>query len=116
MLLERDDTLRTTKTVVNHIPITEARINLGAVVKRVHLNGEYFILEKDGIPVAGLLSVGELEDFLELRDPKVIKQIAASKKDYDAGRVRNARDLLNELKSARAVKGKKSVKKPAKTA
>ena len=40
----------------------------------------------------------ELEDFLELRDPKVIRQIAASKKDYDAGRVRSAWYVLNELK------------------
>ena len=54
-----------------------------------------------------MLSVGELEDFLELGNPKIIKQIAASKKDYDAGRVRNARDLLSELKSARATKGKR---------
>ena len=70
--------MRTTKPMINHIPITEARINLGAVVKRVHLNGEYFILEKDGIPVAGIMSVDELEDHLELRDTKVIKQIEQS--------------------------------------
>jgi antitoxin (DNA-binding transcriptional repressor) of toxin-antitoxin stability system len=47
---------------VNRIPITEARINLGAVVKRVHLNGEYFILEKDGIPIVGIMGADELED------------------------------------------------------
>jgi PHD/YefM family antitoxin component YafN of YafNO toxin-antitoxin module len=108
--------LRTTKITINHIPITKARVNLGAVVKRVHLKGEYFILEKDGIPVAGLLSVNELEDYLELRDPKVIKQLTESKKDYEAGRVRNAWDLLDELKGARAAKGKKSANRPAKTA
>ena len=45
--------------MVNRIPITEARVNLGAVVKRVHLNGEYFILEKDGIPVAGIMGADE---------------------------------------------------------
>ena len=116
MLLKGGDTLRTTKIMINHIPITEARVNLGAVVKRVHLKGEYFILEKDGIPVAGIMSVDELEDYLELREPKVIKQIAQSKKDYDAGRVRGARALLDELKSARIVKGKRDAKKPAKTA
>ncbi len=46
--------MRTAKTLVHHIAITKARVNLGAVVKRAHLKGEYFILEKDGIPVAGL--------------------------------------------------------------
>ena len=30
--------------MVKTIPITKARINLGALVKRVHLNKEYFIL------------------------------------------------------------------------
>jgi antitoxin (DNA-binding transcriptional repressor) of toxin-antitoxin stability system len=56
---------------VNRIPITAARINLGAVVKRVRLNGEYFILEKDGIPIVGIMGADELEDYLELRDPKI---------------------------------------------
>src|SRR6266566_3373867 len=37
---------------VHHLPITKARINLGQVVRRVVRNKEYFILEKDGIPVA----------------------------------------------------------------
>ena len=84
--------------MINRIPITKARINLGAVVKRVHLNGEYFILEKDGIPIAGIMGADELEDYLELRDPKVKKQIAESRADVSAGRVRPAQELLVELK------------------
>jgi len=39
--------------MVHRLPITKARINLGAVAKRAHLSGDYFILEKDGIPIAG---------------------------------------------------------------
>jgi antitoxin Phd_YefM of type II toxin-antitoxin system len=65
--------------MVSRIPITKARVNLGAVVKRAHLNGEYFILEKDGIPIAGIMDADELEDYLELRNPKVKKQIAESR-------------------------------------
>jgi antitoxin (DNA-binding transcriptional repressor) of toxin-antitoxin stability system len=102
--------------MINHITLTKARVNLGAVIKRVHLKGEYFILEKDGIPVAGLMGVDELEDYLELRDPKVIKQIAQSKKDYDAGRVRSAWSVLDEVKKAGVTKGKRGGKKSAKTA
>jgi hypothetical protein len=90
--------VRTTKNMVNRIAISKARVNLGAVVKRAHLNGEYFILEKDGIPIAGIMDADELEDYLELRDPKVKKQIAASRADAEAGRVRPARDLVSELK------------------
>ena len=46
------------KRVVHHIPITKARTNLGQVVRRAHLNRECFVLEKDGIPVAGIMSLG----------------------------------------------------------
>jgi hypothetical protein len=45
-----------------------------------------------------------------------VRQIAQSKRDYDAGRVRNARDPLTELKSARATTAKRGIKTPAKTA
>jgi PHD/YefM family antitoxin component YafN of YafNO toxin-antitoxin module len=107
--------LRTTKNIINRIPITKARVNLGAVVKRAHLNGEYFILEKDGIPVAGIMSADELEDYLELRDPGVIKQIEESKADQAAGRVRDAWEVLDELKRERAARQKRSVIKPATT-
>jgi len=99
------------KPVVNHIAITEARINLGAVVKRAHLKGEYFILEKDGIPIAGLMGVAELEDYLELRDAKVIKQIQTSKKDLAAGRTTDAWALLKELKQSVASKGQRKARK-----
>ena len=54
---------------IQRIPITKARINLGQIVRRVHVNKEYFVLEKDGIPVAGIIDVDELEDYLELREP-----------------------------------------------
>ena len=51
--------------MVNIIPITQARINLGSIVKRVRLDKEYFVLEKDGYPVAGVMDIDEFEDFLE---------------------------------------------------
>ena len=41
----------------------KARINLGQVVRRVVRKTEYFILEKDGIPVAGIMGADELEDY-----------------------------------------------------
>ena len=31
--------------VVQRLPITRARVNLGQLTKRAHVNGEYFILE-----------------------------------------------------------------------
>ena len=99
------------KRMISHIPITKARINLGAVVKRAHLKGEYFILEKDGIPVAGIMDADEFEDYLELRDPGVKKQIEASRKDFEAGRVRNVGDFIAELS---AEKSAPKTRKPTK--
>ena len=84
--------------MVHRLPITKARINLGAVAKRAHLAGEYFILEKDGIPIAGIMGADEMEDYLELRGPKVCEHIRRSHKEFLAGKHRSAEDLLSELK------------------
>lgn len=87
----------TSTTMLHRIPITKARVNLGQVVRRVHVNKEYFILEKDGIPVVGLMDADELEDYLELRDPKIREHIRKSNEDYRAGRSRPAEMLQKEL-------------------
>ena len=86
------------KTIVHRIPITKARINLGQVVRRAHTNREYFILEKDGIPVAGVLNVDDMEDFLELQDPALKDQIKRSYQEYRRGRARSASKFLTELR------------------
>ena len=85
--------------VLHHIPITKARVNLGQVVRRVHLNKEYFILEKDGIPVAGLMGADELEDYLELQDPKVRGHIRKSYQEYRTGKGRPFEEFLAELRA-----------------
>lgn len=90
-------------TTVYRLPITQARINLGALVKRARLNKEYFILEKDGIPVAGLMDIDAFEDYLELHDPVVARQVQESAAEYRAGKSRAARSFLEEL-STRAMK------------
>lgn len=88
--------------MLNRLPITKARINLGQLAKRAHLHNEYFILEKDGIPVIGIMDADEMEDYLELRNPKVKAQIRQSNKDILAGRTRPAGELLRELAAAPA--------------
>lgn len=80
--------------MVHRLPLTKARINLGHVVRRVHVNKEYFILEKDGIPVAGIMDAEELEDYLEARDPEVQAHIRASHREYLEGKAMPAEALL----------------------
>ena len=91
-------------------PITKAHINLGQLAKRAHLNNEYFILEKDGIPVIGIMDADEMEDYLELRDPKVRAQIRQSTKDIHAGRTRPAGVLLRELAAGAAKAPQRRIK------
>lgn len=90
---------RTQNHTIQRIPITQARINLGQVVRRAYLNRECFILEKDGIPVAAIMNADELEDYLELRDPGVKEQIRKSQQNYRRGRTRKASAFLAELRS-----------------
>ncbi len=85
--------------MVHRVPITKARINLGQIARRAHVNKEYFILEKDGIPVVGILDVDELEDYLELQDPNLRKQIEEGYAAYRRGHSRGAREFLAELKA-----------------
>lgn len=85
-------------TTINRLPITQARINLGQIARRAHNGKEYFILEKDGIPVIGIMSADELEDYIELRDAKVKASIAASGRDRAEGKMRPATRLLAESK------------------
>src|SRR5271157_1461151 len=87
--------------MVHHIPITKARVNLGQVVRRVHVNKEYFILEKDGIPIAGIMGADEMEDYLEIQDPKVRENIRSSHEEFLAGEHMAAEEVLAQLKRQR---------------
>jgi PHD/YefM family antitoxin component YafN of YafNO toxin-antitoxin module len=88
---DRDD------AVITRVALSEARARLGAVVKRVHVDKEYVVLERDGEAVAALVEIDEFEDLLELRDPEVQRHIQQSREDELAGRMRPARELLAEL-------------------
>ena len=89
------------KSTVSHLPLTKARVNLGALIRRVHINKEHFILEKDGIPVAALLDIDEYEDYLDLKDPALKQQIKEGRREYRRG------ELTEDLGSFLArIKGK----------
>jgi hypothetical protein len=89
-------------TRVIRMPMTKARINLGALVRGVHVRGDVVVLEKDGIPMAGVVDIDTLEDILEINDPKMQRQIRASMRDYRAGRARPLTELIAELEAQEA--------------
>jgi antitoxin (DNA-binding transcriptional repressor) of toxin-antitoxin stability system len=78
-------------TIINRVPITKARINLGQIARRAHNGNEYFILEKDGIPVIGIMAAAELEAYLEKNDPAVKTAIAASREEQTVRKPRAPR-------------------------
>jgi PHD/YefM family antitoxin component YafN of YafNO toxin-antitoxin module len=86
-------------TRVVRMPMTKARTQLGALVRDVHVEGTVVVLEKDGIPVAGLLDIDAVEDYLEAQDPGLRRRLRASMKAHRAGRTRPVRDFLGELKA-----------------
>ena len=93
--------------MVERLPLSQARNNLGAIVKRVHLGKKYVILEKDGIPLAGLMDIDEFEDYLELQDPTVRADIRRSSNEHRAGKSRPAEEFLKELRQEQARKIKR---------
>ena len=54
--------------MTKNIPISKARVNLGAVVKGVREKGDVVVLEKDGIPVASIVNVDLVEDLRDALD------------------------------------------------
>ena len=84
--------------MVTHVPITEVRRHFGEVIKRIRINKDYFVLEKDGIPVAGMMDIDEFEDYLELHEPKVKKQIQKSYAEYKKGKARPAQEFLSKMR------------------
>ncbi|MFZ1081162.1 MAG: hypothetical protein WAO19_04470 [Candidatus Kryptoniota bacterium] len=92
--------VKTASTTVHRLPLTKARVNLGSVVRRIHMNKEYAILEKDGIPIVGMMDIEEMEDYLDLKDEKLKKQIAEGYGEYKAGKLTDDLDsFLNQLKA-----------------
>jgi len=84
---------------VLRIPMTKARTRLGSLVRAVNVEGDVVVLEKDGIPVAGLVDMDAVEDYLESRDPALRRRMRESMKAHRSGRARPVREFLDELKA-----------------
>ncbi len=54
------------------IPATKARIHFGELLRRVYKNGEHLTIEKDGLPIATLLSHTEYE---QLRRSAALREL-----------------------------------------
>ena len=91
---------------VRHLSLTEARANLSKIAKHAHDKGEYFFVGGNGSPLIGIMDAEELEDYLELRDPKVQEKIQKSNEDIRASRTRPAAQLLEEVQKELSLKSR----------
>jgi prevent-host-death family protein len=85
---------------VSRIPATQAKTHFGELIRRVKLGKEYIIVERDGIPVLGILDADELEDYLDLRDEALEAQIRQGYQQYKAGKARPVEEVLAEVREA----------------
>jgi antitoxin (DNA-binding transcriptional repressor) of toxin-antitoxin stability system len=76
--------------MVKNLPISKARVNLGAVVRGVREKGDVIVLEKDGIPVASIVGVDVVEDMRDALDIAAarLKTAKEAMADWDAIRAR----------------------------
>lgn len=80
---------------------SQARTKLYALIDQVGKHGRSFTLTKNGKPMAVLVNPEEVESWLEtieiLSDKSLIRQLKASKKDVQAGRVRSIEEVKRDL-------------------
>ena len=99
------------QATVKRLPLSEAQTKLGAVIERARQKKEYFVIEKDGVPAAGLMDIDEFEDYLELKNPRVREIIKKGYNEYLAGKSHPAEELLDEIKKGNVAKPKRRRKK-----
>ncbi|MSO21101.1 MAG: type II toxin-antitoxin system Phd/YefM family antitoxin [Acidobacteria bacterium] len=85
---------------VRHLSIAEASASLSKIARRAHDKGEYFFVKSNGAPTIGIMDAEELEDYLELRDPRVQSEIQKSNEEYLAGKSRPLEEFLAGLPAA----------------
>jgi PHD/YefM family antitoxin component YafN of YafNO toxin-antitoxin module len=91
--------IRRAKPKVHRIPISQARTNLRQIARRAHDEKAYFVLEDRGEPVAGIMGIDELEDYLEIHDPKMQEQIRQGRQEYLEGKTRPIEEFLAEIEA-----------------
>ncbi|HEY5595856.1 MAG TPA: type II toxin-antitoxin system prevent-host-death family antitoxin [Candidatus Bipolaricaulota bacterium] len=89
--------IRTPK--VTRVSATDAKTRFGELIRRVKVGKEYIIVERDGIPMLGILDADELEDYLDLHDESLKAQIQQGYQEYQAGKARPVKKVLGEART-----------------
>lgn len=80
---------------------TELRNQLGTLLNRVHNRKEHLLIEKLGIPVAAVISMGEYEEYQRLTAANQLRELTRQLSAEAANQGLTESDLLAELKQTR---------------
>jgi len=70
---------------VTTIPATEVRNHFGEMLKRVYRGTEKLVVEKDGLPIAAILSHAEFEEYRRMKSLTLLEQLnRAVNKDLES--------------------------------
>lgn len=83
--------------MVKTLSIQEAKEKLPDIVGKLR-SGDFVVVEKQGKPVAGIVDFKDMEDFLELNNASLQKQIQKGYREFKAGKAIPARAFLKTLK------------------
>ena len=82
------------------MPITTIKKNFLDIIKDIEDEDSIVTVTKNGIPVGIMMTPTRYEGLLEtieiLSDPKILKALTTSKKDFQAGRVFTHKDIWAE--------------------
>ncbi|MDP3785194.1 MAG: type II toxin-antitoxin system prevent-host-death family antitoxin [bacterium] len=82
--------------MVKTLSIQEAQNKLPGIVKKLR-SGDFVVVEKQGKPIAGIVDFEDMEDFLELNNESLQKQIRKGYKEFKVGKAIPARTFLKTL-------------------
>ncbi len=98
-------TTNLTHKIPKKITALQARQKLGELLNRAKLQGERFLIQRDGKPMAIMMSVSDYEDMedlidtlLEESDPKFQEELEKSRKEYEDGEAGTEADLWKSVK------------------
>lgn len=73
--------------MIKTITAMQARKNFGDYLNKVSFGQQSFIIERQNAPMAALISIDELEDLLEINNPRIQEKINATEKEMEKGDV-----------------------------
>lgn len=83
--------------MVKTLSLEKAKTELPSIVEKLQ-SGDFVVIQKNGRPVAGIVDVNDMEDFVELQNPLIKKQIAKGHTEFKAGKTMSASLFLKSLK------------------